>query len=128
MSDIASVSAVSEESVSRSGVVQRKKYLRVEPKVIRLRAHQRVVQRVEVVLTNPSAERAIAFKFKMRNPKKCSVRPPTGVVYPSGRQVVDSLFFLLLFHCPFCFLLLSLCVSHSLCDARRADGWTERRC
>lgn len=127
MSDIASVSAVSEESVSRSSVVQRKKYLRVEPKVIRLRAHQRVVQRVEVVLTNPSAERAIAFKFKMRNPKKCSVRPPTGVVYPSGRQVVDSLF-----SSPFSiiplFLVFSPRVSHSLCDARRADGWTERRC
>lgn len=110
MSDLLSVSAVSEDAASRSGVA-RKKYLRVEPKVIRLRAHQRVVQRVEVVLTNPSAERAVAFKFKMRNPKKCSVRPPAGVVHPASRQVVDSLFphpFITHQHCAFVHVLMPL--------------------
>jgi len=63
------------------------RHLKVDPKHIKMPSDLSNGFIADLHLTNLTQDN-IAFKFRMRDPKKCSVRPPKGVIPPAGLQDV----------------------------------------
>jgi len=70
-----------------SSRVEKKRYAKIDPRHIKVTSDISQGLITEVTLTNIIQEN-VAFKFRMRDPSKCSVRPPKGFIPPSGQQVV----------------------------------------
>jgi len=71
----------------RASKSDKKRYLAIDHKVIKLPSDIGNGQHTEFHLTNITHEN-IAFKFRMRDPSMCSVRPPKGFIPPSSQQEI----------------------------------------
>jgi len=66
---------------------EKKRYITIDPKSIMMPSDLSQGQIAEVRLTNLTQE-TVAFRCRMRDPSKCSVRPSKGTIPPTGQQNV----------------------------------------